>query len=145
MFSHICILIILLIHIACINRMQGVNVLHPIHCWDFSSGLLSLPTAVTSVYQLWFVMHALHLGNGPHTDTVLEWGYSVSWHTGCGCGVTAVCASSSLRQFCLGRMNKVISGHKRGKKSLLNVKDSSISQESGVSFFCCFSTFCSLS
>lgn len=59
-----------------------VNVFFWVQCWDSLRSPLPLPTAVTSVYQLGSMMHALHLGNRPHTDTVLEWGYSVSWHTG---------------------------------------------------------------
>lgn len=52
------------------NCMRRVNVFHPVQCW----GSLSLPvfTAVTSQHQLQPMMHALHLGNRPHADTVLE-------------------------------------------------------------------------
>lgn len=102
--------------LKCISHMLRVNIFHPIQHRDLSRVLLSLPTAVTSVYQLRSVMHALHLGNRPHTDTALAWGYSVSWHTGCGCGVMAVHTSSSAKTlFEQGGENKVWLGHKRNK------------------------------
>lgn len=94
------------------NQRLRVNVFYPISCWDSSHGLFSLLTSVMSVYQLWSVMHALHLGNRPHTDTVLDWGYSVSWlWVWCHCCLHFIISKDSYEN--IVEKNSTIASQKR--------------------------------